>query len=172
MKTLSIITIALAACVLSACGGKGSSAAAGGDSTAMTLQKNEQTAWKTMVAFQNKNADSIYKACSADFVDYGTGEDKPVKNVDSLKASLKGLWAAFPDMTGHDLRIEGKGDTVIIWGTWTGTFKGAMGPVKPTGKSFKLIDADIFSFNKQGQITSHGSIQSMNTYFNQAGIKM
>jgi len=41
--------------------------------------------------------------------------------------------------------------------------------MKPTGKSFKVMDADIFIFNKQGKITAHKSIQSIGTYIGPAG---
>jgi hypothetical protein len=35
--------------------------------------------------------------------------------------------------------------------------------IKPTGKSFKYRDVDLFTFNDAGQITEHRSVQSGKT---------
>ncbi len=84
---------------------------------------------------------------------------------------MKDFFAAFPDVKGDSLVFLGQGDTVVVMGTWSGTFKGGMGRMKPTGKKFKVFDEDIFSFNKDGKITSHRSVQSENTYISQVSGK-
>ena len=43
--------------------------------------------------------------------------------------------------------------------------------MKPTGKSFKYRDADIFTFNDAGQITEHRSVQSGITLMDMIGAK-
>jgi hypothetical protein len=174
MKKLIIITIPAvicAACLLSGCAGK-MGATSGTDSTAMMAQKNKKTAMAAQMAFVNHQTDSLFKDCAADFVDYGDGSMKPMKGVDSAKVGLKMFMAGFPDASETDMVAFAQGDSVIITGTYTGTFKGAMGPVKPTGKSFKVADADIFTFDKQGKVTSHRSIQSANTYLAAVGASM
>ena len=50
----------------------------------------------------------------------------------------------------------------------TGEFMG----MKPTGKSFKLKDVDLFTFNDAGKITEHRSVQSSQTYINQVEEKV
>ena len=169
MKKLIIITTPVligAACLLSACGGKSGYGSSAADSTATMVQKNKQTAMATEMALNKHDVAGVFKDCSADFVEYQSGESKPMK-IDSAKASFKDYLAAFPDVKGDNLVYLGQGDTVVVMGTWTGTFKGAMGPMKPTGKTFKVFDEDIFSFNKDGKITSHRSVQSFNTYITQ-----
>jgi hypothetical protein len=44
--------------------------------------------------------------------------------------------------------------------------------MKPTGKSFKVKDVDLFTFNDEGMITEHRSVQSGKTLIDMAGAKM
>ena len=64
------------------------------------------------------------------------------------------------------------GDYVIVYGTWTGTWKNDFMGMKATGKSFKVNDADIFKFNDAGKMMEHRSVQSMKTIAMQIGMKM
>ena len=54
----------------------------------------------------------------------------------------------------------------------SGTFKAELMGMKPTGKSFKVKDVDIYTFNDDGKITEHRSVQSMATMLSQVGAKM
>jgi predicted ester cyclase len=169
MKKLIIIATPFligAAFLLSACGGKGGANTSAADSAAMMVQKNKQTAMASEMAINKHDGDGVFKDCAPDYVDNGSGESKPMK-ADSAKASFKQFLVAFPDLKGDNLVCMGQGDTVVVMGTWTGTFKKAFGGMKPTGKAFKVFDEDIFSFNKDGKITSHKSVQSINTYISQ-----
>ena len=111
-------------------------------------------------AFNSHNADDILKDVSADFTDYGEGNGKPIKNLDTLKMGLKEFLVAFPDVKGENLMAIADGNHVAVFGDWTGTFKADMGKMKATGKSFKIKDADLYTFNDAGKITEHRSIQS------------
>jgi predicted ester cyclase len=142
------------------------------DTTTNMAAKNRQTALAVEMAINKHDPDGVVKDCTPDCVDYVDGSMKPAKGIDSVKAGLKGFFATFPDIKGENLVAAAQGDSVIVTGDWTGTFKGAMGPMKPTGKSFKVADADIFVFNKQGKIVSHRSVQSINTYIAQVGATM
>ena len=144
----------------------------GSDSTAVSTARNKQIALNADLALIKKDVEGMFKDCAPDFVDYGNGEYKPMKNQDSIKTGLKSFLAAFPDFKGENLQAVAQGDTVIVTGLWSGTFKNAYMGMKPTQKSFKTTDADIFSFNKEGKITSHRSIQSEATFFSQLGISM
>jgi hypothetical protein len=44
--------------------------------------------------------------------------------------------------------------------------------MKPTGKSFKVKDVDLFTFNDEGKITEHRSVQSGKTMMDMVGAKM
>ena len=173
MKKLTFLipVIIGAVCLLSACGGKSGGGAAT-DTTASMAAKNRQTALAVNLAVNRHDADGAVKDCTPDCVDYTDGSMKPAKGVDSVKAGLKQFFAVFPDVKGENFVAAVQGDTVIITGDWTGTFKGDLGPIKATGKPFKVADADIYVFNKQGKIISHRSVQSMGTYLASAGAAM
>jgi len=143
---------------------------ASADSIAVTLARNKKVALASDEAFNAKNIDAIYKDCAPGFVDYGNGATAPVSNIDSLKYYMTNFLAAFPDFKVQNLHAVAQGDTVIVTGQWSGTFKKDFMGMKPTYKAFNATDADIFTFNKDGKITSHRSIQSEATYFSQLGI--
>ena len=41
--------------------------------------------------------------------------------------------------------------------------------MKPTGKTFHVKDVDLFTFNDEGKITEHRSVQSLQTMMMQVG---
>lgn len=100
---------------------------------------------------------------SDDVTEYGDGTGKASKGRDTVKADIAGFMGSFPDFKGGDLKYFADGDQVVVIGEYTGTFKKDMGKMKATGKSFKFQDADIFTLNDAGKITSHRSIQPTST---------
>lgn len=167
-----IFCVAVAAFYLSACNQKTEIVTKTVDSTASMSERNKQVALNSNNAFNKHDVEASVKDYAADFVEYGNGEGKAMKNIDSIKTGLKDFFTAFPDFKGDDFHAVASGDTVIITGIWSGTFKSEFMKIKPTGKSFKAPDADIFTFNKEGKITSHHNIQSNATFFAQLGIPM
>jgi hypothetical protein len=73
----------------------------------------------------------------------------PKRNIDTVKAHMREFLRSFPDLKVENLAVFGRGDTVIIMGDWSGTFKVALGPMKPTGKTFHIPDADIYTFKQR-----------------------
>ncbi len=171
MKKL-IFGVAIAALFLSACNNKSATTSSAADSAAMMTAKNKQTALNSEIAFSKGDVAAAFKDYSSDFVEYGDGTSKPKKNQDSLKIETKEFFAAFPDFKGDKIHAVAEGDTVMISGIWTGTFKKEYMKMKATGKSFKVPDVDIYTFNKAGKITSHSDIQSEATFLYQLGVPM
>ena len=137
-------------------------------------EKNRQTALTSVQAFSAHDFDAVFKDVASDGVDYGDGTMPPVKSIDTIKAGMKAWTAAFPDVKGENLMAlsDADGSHVIVVGEWSGTFKNDFMGMKATGKSFKYWDGDLFSFNDEGKITSHRSVQSSMTPMNQVGAKM
>jgi predicted ester cyclase len=169
------------ATALVSCGGNGNSGSSNSavDSTALAraakdsmLEKNKATAMASITALLSGKTDDGFKDCSTDYVDYGDGSGPAIKGADSAKAGFKMYIAAFPDLKGENLLAIADGNHVAIFGDWSGTFKGEFMGMKPTGKSFKLKDVDLFTFNDAGKITEHRSVQSSQTYFTQVEEKM
>ena len=122
--------------------------------------KNKQTALTSVMAINQHDIDAILKDVTSDATDYYDGSGPPIKGLDSVRAGMKSWFGAFPDVRGEDFLIlsDDDGSNVAVVATWTGTFKNDYMGMKATGKSFKYRDADIFTFNSDGKITSHKSI--------------
>jgi predicted ester cyclase len=176
-----LISTAVLACMATACNNNTSSSAAATTDTSSAMmsssktdmtQKNKQTAIAADQAVNNHDADGLFKDASPDFIDYGDGSMPPVKGLDSNKKYFQMFLVAFPDIKGENLMTVAEGNQVIIYGDWSGTFKGPLMGMKPTGKSYKVKDVDFFTFNDDGKITEHRSAQSMETILSQVGAKM
>jgi ketosteroid isomerase-like protein len=172
MKKIILAAAAVAALFVTACKTKTETTMKTTDSTAIILAKNKQTALNSDLAFSKGDIDAAYKDYATDFVEYGDGSSKPHKNIDSLKIDNKAFLVAFPDYKGEKLHAVAEGDTVMITGIWSGTFKKDYRKMKATGKVFKSPDVDIFTFNKDGKITSHSNIQSYILALYQLGVPM
>lgn len=62
---------------------------------------------------------------------------------DGYKKLLSGFLAAFPDLT---MAVEDwivRGDTVVARWSWTGTHRGPLGPIPPTGKRVSGAGIDV-----------------------------
>jgi predicted ester cyclase len=136
------------------------------------LEKNKQTALASLQGVNDHNTDAVYQNATADVTDSGDGNGPAVKGIDSCKAYFKMFLAAFPDIKGKNFMAFADGNHVAVVGNWSGTFKGQMMGMKPTGKSFKFRDVDIFTFNDEGKITDHQNVQSMETIMSQIGASM
>ncbi len=101
-----------------------------------------------------------------------TEDGKPMKGRDTIINMVKGFLSAFPDYKGENFMVVGDGNHVAVFADYSGTFKNPLMGMKPTGKSFKYRDVDIFTFNDAGQITEHRSVQSGKTLMDMIGAKM
>jgi len=124
------------------------------------VEKNKATALASAQAWTTGKAENVLKDIAADAVDYGDGSMAPIKGIDSIKAAIQSFMNAFPDMKGENFLVIGDGNHVAVFGDWSGTFKNAMGKMKPTGKMFKIKDVDLFTFNDAGKIIEHRSVQT------------
>lgn len=170
----TLIALAFIACNDSA---GGSSAQNAQDSTAikqeMKEERNKETALASLKAFSGETSvESVFKNADKDLVDYGSGEMPAMKGVDSAKAGLQTWLNAVPDYKGSDFIAVADGDYVMVYGTWTGTWKNNMMGMDATKKSFKVNDVDIFKFNEEGKIIEHRGTQSVNETARQIGMKM
>jgi predicted ester cyclase len=136
------------------------------------LQKNNATALAAVQAFSSGKLDEAFKDVTSDAVDYGDGMMAPVKGRDTIISMVKGYLSAFPDYKGENYMVVGDGNHVAVFGDYSGTFKNPWMGMKPTGKSFKYRDVDLFTFNDAGKITEHRSVQSGKTMMDMIGAKM
>lgn len=175
MKPLLIIAAAISFVALSC--NNSPTTTASSDSAATTpvvtktdlAEKNKQTALASMEGINNHNVDQVFKDASNDIVDYGNGGGHEIKGIDSVKKNLQDFLNSFPDIKGENLMALADGNHVAVFGDWSGTFKKEMMGMKPTNKSFKMKDVDLFTFNADGKITEHHSVQSAEYMMMQIG---
>jgi predicted ester cyclase len=142
-------------------------------STNSKIEKNKATALASVMAVNAHDADGMLKESVADGVDYGDGSMPPTKGIDSIRAGIKAWFGAFPDVKGENFVVmSDDGTHVAVFADWSGTFKNDFMGMKATGKSYKLKDADIFTFNADGKITEHRSVQSNMVMASQVGMPM
>ncbi len=134
-------------------------------------ERNKQIALASMKGFENGNVDVILKDADKDAMDYGEGSMPSTKGNDSIRVGLKAWLDAVKDIKSENVTAVADGDYVMVYATWSGTWKNDFMGMKATGKSFKVNDADIFKFNDAGKIIEHRSVQSNETIGRQIGMQ-
>lgn len=174
-----LLFLAITASVFMSCNDSTSASSTdNADSTRILTQeekeeRNKETALASVRSFTGETKiDSVFKDADKDVIDYGSGEMPPSKGVDSAKAGLQMWLNAVPDYKGSDFTAVADGDYVMVYGTWTGTWKNNLMGMDATRKSFKVKDVDIFKFNEEGKIIEHRGVQSMQEVARQIGLKM
>jgi predicted SnoaL-like aldol condensation-catalyzing enzyme len=175
------LLVAATAILFAACESNANKTAAGtenkmSDSTATTSttesksERNKKVVMASYEAMNSHNVTEALKYCTDDVVDYGDGSMPPVKGRDSITKMINEWMTAFPDNKASDLKYVADGDWVMVWGEQKGTWKGDFMGMKPTNKSYKLKDVDIFKLNDDGKIIEHHNVQSPNTMMMQVGM--
>jgi steroid delta-isomerase-like uncharacterized protein len=135
-------------------------------------ERNKQTALASVNALINKNVEEALKSADSNVVDYADGSMPPAKGVDSIRHWMNEWTKAVPDYRAENLMAAADGDKVLVYGIWNGTWKNDFMGMKATGKTFKVADVDVFTFNDSGKIIEHRNVQSMATMASQLGMNM
>ncbi len=133
--------------------------------------RNKATAMRVIDGYNNRSSDAIFAAIDSSYTEYGDGSMPSMHYSDSMKINLQSFMDAFPDLKGSDFITVADGDYVIVYGTWSGSWKKDFMGMKATGKSFKVQDADIFKFNEEGKLIEHRGVQSHEVLAKQIGMK-
>lgn len=133
------------------------------------IEQNKATALASTNAMIKHDIDGSFKDYAPDFKDLGNGSTPPM-SIDSVKANTKKFLTAFPDFKGDSLIVTGDSSRVIVTGKYSGTFTNDFMGMTATKKAFHVADADIYTFNDKGQITSHQNIQGDGTFMFQLGV--
>lgn len=161
--------MAATVCLLASCATK-TSPSGGTDSLKIKQERNKAVVMASENAFIKKDAEGSLKDFAPGFTIYGSRGSKPITSIDTLVKNSKDMFHAFPDWTGENLKAIAFGDTVLVMGTWSGTFKNDLPGVKANGKSVKYDDVEVFVLNDAGKIVSQSNTQSMNTFAFQLGL--
>lgn len=76
---------------------------------------------------------------------------------DGPKSAIRYLHKAFPDLTYKLVNAIAKDDLVCLHYTVSGTHKGDLGPMAPSGKRFEIYLIDIMRF-RNGKLLEHWGV--------------
>lgn len=173
LTSLAVLTVFGAACNVGATNSvaPADSIKAAAASATAKLESYRAKAIASLDGYNKHDANVICKDYAPDVVEYGDGRSTPTKGLDSNRKKLSEELASFPDYKGENFTTLAEGNKVVVFGDWSATFLKPMGKIKPTGKTWKVKDAVLFTFNDQGQIISRSYIQSDETVLAQLGLK-
>lgn len=114
-------------------------------------KKNAEAATAFFATFGKKDEKGYLDARTADSVDTAYTAPDDLTGKDNLKKHFQQMAAAFPDMQASVKNQWAAGDYVAAEVEWTGTMKGALGPVKPTNKTGTIHSFEILQF-KDGKL--------------------
>jgi steroid delta-isomerase-like uncharacterized protein len=131
-------------------------------------EKNKATLRRHVEEVFNKGDLSIAdEIISPDYVYHGPlGE---FKGVNGFKQMVDGALKALPDIHYTIDEMVAEGDTIAVRYTMTGTFKGELMGIPPTGKSIKQTQSFFYHF-KNGKEVEALPYSDMLTFYQQLGI--
>jgi steroid delta-isomerase-like uncharacterized protein len=114
-------------------------------------KKNVELENKFASWISEHKVDDMLKASAKDvvLVDYTQGAD--IKGDKAFKDMMNMYYAAFPDMKAKVDNAFGAGEYAVVEWEYTGTQKGALGPIKPTNKTVDLHQLEVDQI-KDGKI--------------------
>ena len=134
----------------------------------MSVEENKAIIRNKHVEIFNKGDLSIAdEIISNDYVYHGPmGE---YKGVEGFKQIVTAVRAAMPDVHFMIDDMVAEGDKVAVRYTWTGTFKGELMGMAPTGKKFTMTSAYFYRF-KDGKEVEALPFSDMLSFYQQLGI--
>ncbi|HEY6954875.1 MAG TPA: ester cyclase [Flavisolibacter sp.] len=135
------------------------------------VDQNKEVALSAVEAVGRYDVHAVFKECTPDFLDYGTGSSKPAP-VEAGKQFFKEFVTAFPDYEVSNMKCVADDEWAMVWCDCSGTWKNEFMKQQPTGKGFKFPDVDIFRFDEDGKIIEHHNIVDFSYIFREVGIKM
>jgi predicted ester cyclase len=83
---------------------------------------------------------------------------------------MERLWAAFPDARFEVEEIAADGRTVIVVGTMSGTHKGEISGIPPTGKPVSWRQCHLLRVDEEGRFVEHDAIRDDLGLLRQLGV--
>ena len=102
--------------------------------TPLTAEENKGTIRRFWEGFNAHNLDVWDEVCTANFLNHDPGLPTPHADLPTLKQSIGGLLAAFPDMRSSEEDLIAEGNKVVVRRIFRGTHQGPFMGVDPTDK--------------------------------------
>lgn len=134
-----------------------------------TLQEqNKALVQRYQEAHNRNNLDALDELVAVNLISHALFPGTP-PGLEGAKMLHKALAAAFPDMDYHIEELMAEGDKVVARWTSTGTFKGELMGIPPTGKAFDVTGISIFRI-ADGKIVEHWANQDDLLFYQQLGL--
>ncbi len=173
LPVLAIFSLLLVSCNNDKSDSGGDKKMDGKDNAMSNTERNKANVLKAYDALNSGNLKGFMAVCSKDIVDHDAGVNgKTYKGADSVSANLQMYVTAFPDLKVKIIQTVAEGDWVAVFNNGTGTWKGEIMGMKPTGKSFSANDADLFKMDAQGMVVEHWPTQEFSVIASQIGMQM
>ncbi len=135
-------------------------------------EANITTVHKFWDAFNAHNLDGWDEICAPNFINHDPGLPTPEADLPTIKQTIGGLQAAFPDIRSDEEDIISQGDKVVVRRTFRGTHKGEFMGVAPSDKEVSFtgifiaqlrggrIEEQWVNFDALGMLQQIGAIPS------------
>ena len=119
--------------------------------------------------FNGHNTAALDSFCTADFVDHNPSPGHSGKGMEDVRAELKELMTAYPDLHVTTNMMIANGDTVMAMITMTGTNSGPMGGMPATNKKINISIMDCIVM-KDGKATDRWGMSEEMKMMQQLGM--
>ena len=141
----------------------------------MSTEENINLVRRVFEAFNTGDTNKVHEFISDDYIDrelqgvkdsYGSKLKGPEEFIDVIK----NLRSAFPDLHYEEHDIISQGNKVVFVGYVTGTHKGNLFFIPPTGKKVSYDAVHIHTIGDDGKIVEHKAIRDDLEFMMQLGI--
>jgi steroid delta-isomerase-like uncharacterized protein len=121
----------------------------------VSTEENKQTV-RTFIErlFVQRDLGLLDETEAADAVTHATPSGTYMSNRESVKETLKTLFAAFPDLRISVLDLIAENDKVVLRGTWVGTQAGEYLGIPPMGRHVTVPTVHVLRL-RDGKIVEH-----------------
>ena len=126
----------------------------------MGTDENRRTFDKWLAAHRAHDLNALLECVADDIVirSAAGGKMPPANGKEEARTHWQTIYDTFPDMRMDLLEVTEDGDRLVAELSHGGTMKGKMGPVPPTGKSYRIAGAFRMDFHE-------GKIQRIQSYW-------
>jgi steroid delta-isomerase-like uncharacterized protein len=120
-------------------------------------------------AWIGKDVDAVLTYYAPDFIYHNPAMEEMPPGLDGVRVLLAGFHAAFPDADYRIDALVGEEDLVAVLYSWSGTNRGALGPMPATERSATATGA-IFCRVANGRIVEQWDVDDRLSVMQQLGL--
>lgn len=135
----------------------------------MSLEENIKLVRRAIEAFNTGDTSRVHEFIGDDYIDRDSYMSK-LKGSEGFVDIIKNLRSAFPDLHYKEHEIISQGNKVIFVGNVTGTHKGNLFFIPPTGNKISYDAVHIHTIGDDGRIIEHKAVRDDLKFMMQLGV--